>query len=88
MHTLASRETSQVCATGVRFVENTMHVALDDGQEISVALDRTPWLNWLANASMEQRTNWAIEPGGFAIYWEVLDDGFEVRHLLEMRQPN
>jgi hypothetical protein len=88
MHTLASDEIRHVSATGVRFVGNSMHVTLDDGQEISVSLDRTPWLDWLAKANMEQRANWSIEPGGFAIYWEDLDDGIEVRHLLQMQHAN
>ncbi len=75
---------SQVIATGVHFAENTLYVTLSDGREISVPLDRIKWLNWLANATPEQSARWTIEPGGFAIYWEDLDDGIEIRHLLEM----
>jgi hypothetical protein len=40
------------------------------------------WLKWLANATPDQRVKWTIEPGGFAIYWEELDDGIEISHLL------
>jgi hypothetical protein len=43
------------------------------------------WLNWLVKATPEQRANWSIEPNGFAIYWEDLDDGIEVRHLMKMQ---
>ncbi|HJW85584.1 MAG TPA: DUF2442 domain-containing protein [Candidatus Brocadiaceae bacterium] len=39
-------------------------------------------MRWLANATPEQRSRWSIEPGGFAIYWEDLDDGIEVCRLL------
>jgi hypothetical protein len=42
-------------------------------------------LKWLAKATPEQRAKWTIEPGGFAIYWEELDDGIEISHLLSMR---
>jgi hypothetical protein len=42
-------------------------------------------LAWLAQASPEQRARWSIEPDGFAIYWEGLDDGFEIAHLLAMQ---
>ena len=43
------------------------------------------WLDWLAKATPEQQANWSIESGGFAIYWEDLDDGIEVCHLLSMQ---
>ncbi len=45
-------------------------------------MDRIAWLDWLLKATPEQRANWSLEPGGFAIYWEDLDDGVEVAHLL------
>jgi hypothetical protein len=44
-------------------------------------LDR---FEWLAEATPEQRANWSLEPGGFAIYWEDLDDGIELCHILTM----
>jgi hypothetical protein len=47
-------------------------------------LDRFEWLEWLAEATPEQRANWSLEPGGFAIYWEDLDDGIELCHILTM----
>jgi len=71
----------QVRATDVRFGGNTLYIKLSDGREISVPLDLVPWLDWLRKATPEQRANWSIEPGGFAIYWEDLDDGIEVCHL-------
>ena len=73
-----------VQAVRVRFANNTLYVTLNDGREIGVPLE-TPWLQWLANATPEQRANWSIEPRGFAIYWDDLDDGIEVCHLLETR---
>ena len=39
----------------------------------------------LEKATPEQRAKWKIEPGGFAIYWEDLDDGIEISHLLSMQ---
>ena len=42
-----------------------------------------PWLKWLAQATPKQRAKWKLEPGGYAIYWEDLDDGIEVCHLLD-----
>jgi hypothetical protein len=85
MITLANKITEQVRATGVRFVENILFVSLADGREISVPIDRVEWLKWLANAKPEQRNKWSLEPGGYAIYWDELDDGVEICHLLGMQ---
>lgn len=74
----------QVAATKVRFDENILYVSLSDGREVSLPIDRIEWLEWLAKATPEQRANWTLEPGGYAIYWEDLDDGIEVCHILSM----
>jgi hypothetical protein len=83
MNTLTAKITEQVRAKSVRFSGNIIHVALDDGREISLPFNEVPWLKWLAKATPKQRSNWTIEPGGFATYWPDLDDGFEVCHLLD-----
>ncbi len=85
MITLAGKVAEEVGATNVHFVGNSLFVALSDGREISVPMERVEWLSWLINAAPAQRSRWSIEPNGFAIYWEDLDDGIEVRHLLEMQ---
>ena len=74
----------QVQAKDVRLDANILHIILSDGREISLPLEHFSWLKWLANATPEQRSKWKIEPGGFAIYWDELDDGIEVEHLLSM----
>lgn len=79
---MATKSTEQVRATGVHVGGGILNVKLSDGREISVPLDRFGWLNWLANASPEQRAKWSIEPGGFAVFWDELDDGIEISHLL------
>ena len=76
---------TRVRAKNVRFEGNILHIALSDGREISPPVDQMAWLKWLANASPEQRPKWTIEPGGFAVYWEELDDGFEIEHLLSLQ---
>jgi hypothetical protein len=85
MLTLANNVTEEVGASDVRFVGAQLRVALNDGREISLPMDRVPWLSWLAQATPEQRADWSIEPGGFAIYWNTLDNGIEVCHLLSMQ---
>ena len=59
-----------------------LYVTLSDGREVGLSLRRTKWRQWLAHATPRQRQQWAIEPSGDAIYWNELDDGIEVCHLL------
>jgi hypothetical protein len=82
MLTSTDESIEEVAATQVNFVAERLTVLLNDGREISVPIQEIPWLHWLANATPEQQASWTIEPQGFAIYWEALDDGIEIRHLL------
>lgn len=85
MHTSISSSTSKVIsATNVKFDQDQLLVFLCDGRAVRLYLSNFPWLGWLANASSEQKANWSLEPGGFAIYWPDLDDGIEVEHLLSL----
>lgn len=81
---LTSPDKKTVSATSVHFDNNILYVELSDGRKISIPLDNVAWLNWLCKATDEQRSRWSIEPGGFAIYWEELDDGIELCHLLSL----
>jgi hypothetical protein len=74
------RASPQRVATNVRLSDTMLYIVLGDGREIGAPLARFPWL---ANAQPQQRANWHIEPRGFAVYWDDLDDGIEVDHLLE-----
>jgi len=85
MITSGSNINTQVRAKEVRFEGNVLHILLSDGREISLPIDQMEWLRWLVNATPEQRAKWIIEPGGFAVYWEELDDGFEIEHLLSLQ---
>jgi hypothetical protein len=71
-------------ATGVEFQGEWLTVVLKDAQRISVDMTRVYWLKWLLNATPQQRACWSLEPGGYAIFWDELDDGVEVEHLLEL----
>lgn len=63
-----------------------LKITLNNGRAVELALPRFPWLRWLAEATEEQRANWVLEPGGFAVFWPDLDDGVEVRHLLGLER--
>ncbi len=82
MPTLTNSKAQTVFATGVRFDKKMLYVSLNDHREICLPVDR---INWLAKATPEQRANWSLESGGFAIYWDDLDDGIEVCHLLSLQ---
>ncbi len=85
MPTLTNSKAKTVFATGVRFDKKMLYVSLNDHREICLPVDRIDWLDWLAKATPEQRANWSLESGGFAIYWDDLDDGIEVCHLLSIQ---
>jgi hypothetical protein len=85
MITSANNINTQVQAKSARFEGNILHILLSDRREISLPIDQMDWLKWLASATPEQRAKWSIEPGGFAVYWEELDDGFEIEHLLSLQ---
>jgi len=73
-----------VSAKNIFFETDHLHVQLSDQRELVVPLEAIDWLDWLKDATPEQRARWKIEPGGFAIYWPELDDGIEVEHLLAL----
>jgi hypothetical protein len=85
MSTLTTRNSKQVSAKRVAFAGNVLRVELSDGREVRLPLTEVPWLKWLAKATPKQRSNWSLEPGGYAIYWADLDDGIEVCHLLNVQ---
>ena len=84
MSTSPDKTIPHVTATTVYFEQNVLAIVLDDGRELRLHLDRIEWLNWLADATPEQRAKWSLEPGRFAVYWEDLDDGIEIEHVLSL----
>jgi hypothetical protein len=54
------------------------------GRILTLPLEKYAWLQWLAQASSEQRAHWTIEPGGYAVYWDDPDDGIEIEHVLSL----
>lgn len=67
MTTLLANPTDTVTAVDARLSEDRFLVELSDGRELAVPYRRIPWLRWLAEAKPEQRADWTLEPGGFAI---------------------
>ena len=88
MNTLLDKPTEAVRARDVSFAGDRLRIELSDGRELSVPYKKIPWLKWLAKATPKQRAGWSLEPGGYAIYWEQLDDGVEICHLLGTQNLN
>jgi hypothetical protein len=80
MTTLGEQE--EVEARSVRFEGEMLFIELSDGRQLGLPYTKITWLDWLAQATVEQRLNWSIEPYGYAIWWDDLDDGIEVVHAL------
>ncbi len=72
----------KVEARGIHFAGNILVLELSDGRQLSLPMDKIKWLDWLLRARPEQRAKWTILPRGYGVYWEELDDGFEVEHAL------
>ena len=72
MPTIKRKAAEQVRATHVHFIDNMLAVSLSDGRKLSIPMEQVEWLQWLLNATPEQRGKWSLEPGGFAIYWEIM----------------
>ncbi|MBI4771192.1 MAG: DUF2442 domain-containing protein [Chloroflexi bacterium] len=81
MTTLEPPVAEAVGAVSVRFAGDLLYIVLNDGREIGLSL-KWQWLDWLRRATPAQRQRWSLEPDGFAVYWEELDDGIEITHLL------
>ncbi|MFY9528275.1 MAG: DUF2442 domain-containing protein [Candidatus Acidiferrales bacterium] len=65
--------------SGVELTDDSLSVALMDGQTIIVPL---VWYPKLLNASSAQRRNWKISAGGYGIHWPDVDEDLSTEGLL------
>jgi hypothetical protein len=66
-------------ATDVRVDNAMLHVALDDGRELSVPLE---WFPRLRDGSATDRANWRLIGHGEGIHWPELDEDISILGLL------
>ncbi|MCB0070574.1 MAG: DUF2442 domain-containing protein [Caldilineaceae bacterium] len=86
MNTLTAHKIDQqVRAVDVSIDDTILGIRLSDGRELRIPYPKIPWLEFLVSATSAQRKNWSLEPGGYAVYWEDMDDGVEVSHLLTIQ---
>ena len=74
----------EIGARSVYFEADMLIIELSDDRLVGLPFTKIKWLEWLAAATPEQRSKWSIEPYGYAIWWDELDDGFEVAHALSI----
>ena len=69
-------------AVDVSCTDDSLHVVLADGREISVPL---VWSPCLRKATPEQRKEWRLIGGGIGIHWEAIDEDISVESLLRLK---
>ena len=69
-----------ISATDIRFDDDTMWVALDDGRTLGIPL---AWYPRLLHASPEDRA--AVEISPFGLHWDTLDEDISIDGLLAGR---
>ena len=66
-------------ATNIQFADNTIVVALEDGREISIPLERFPKLR---DAHKQQLENYRFIGQREGVHWEDLDEDILIQNLL------
>ena len=61
------------------FHPNLLTVGLNDGRIIIFPCTH---LTWLTGATSAQQQDFSIESDGYGIWWDELDDGIALHHLL------
>ncbi len=69
-------------ATDVFFKNDSLHVILADGREVSAPLE---WFPRLRNATDDQRKKWRLIGDGVGIHWEEVDEDIETESLLAIQ---
>ena len=72
-------------ARRVEVSEDTLSVELADGRAIAVPL---AWYPRLANATVEERTNWRLIAVGRGIHWPAIDEDISIDNLLSGQPSN
>lgn len=69
----------------VAFENDQVIIYLSDYRAIHLSMPQYPWLQWLRQATSEQRNRWEIVPSGGGVWWEELDEGIELQPLLDSK---
>ena len=74
-----ARPDANPLAVSVTVGDDTLHLVLADGREISAPLE---WFPRLRDATPGDRESWRLIGGGRGIHWPALDEDISVRVLL------
>lgn len=67
----------------IKVNESTLVVSLGDGRELTIPLS---WYPRLQHGSEQERNNWRILGGGYAVEWPELDEHIGIEGLLAGRR--
>lgn len=67
-------------AVDVTFVNESLHLVLADGREVSAPLE---WFPRLRDASDAQRNNWRLIGKGIGVHWPEIDEDIAVSTLMK-----
>jgi len=68
-------------AVDLSFTQDSLHIVLADGREISAPLE---WFPRLRDANEQQRKKWRLIGRGIGIHWEEIDEDISVKSLLSV----
>ena len=68
-------------AIDVKVTDDSIHVVLADGREVTAPL---AWSSRLADATPAQRKNWRLIGRGQGIHWPDVDEDISVASLLKV----
>lgn len=58
----------------------TLAATMSDGREIAVPIS---WFPRLVNATVQQRENLEISPGGYGIHWPEIDEDISIKAFID-----
>ncbi len=65
--------------TNAFFANNVLTIGLNDGRIIHFPCTS---MTWLSDATPERQKDYAIESDGYGVWWNELDDGIALHHIL------
>jgi hypothetical protein len=66
--------------TGLQIAADTITATLDDGREVSIPI---AWSERLSKATRTQLKDFEIDPYGYGIHWEAIDEDISVKAFLD-----
>jgi hypothetical protein len=66
--------------TALRIGTDTITASLDDGREVSIPI---AWSERLSKATRAQLKDFEVDPYGYGIHWEAIDEDISIKAFLD-----